>query len=95
MYAGVATALILRRPAAAQLPAGFEIADGPFKGTRESLRDYHVPTWFRDAKFGIWALWGPQRGVAGSIPENPWQADACIQEPGRNAAEALDPPHLR
>jgi alpha-L-fucosidase len=37
-----------------------DIAAGPFKGTRESLKDYQVPTWYRDAKFGIWAHWGPQ-----------------------------------
>jgi alpha-L-fucosidase len=37
-----------------------DIAAGPFRGTRESLRDYRVPTWYRDAKFGIWAHWGPQ-----------------------------------
>src|SRR5579871_2260886 len=40
-----------------------EIAPGPFKGTRESLRDWQVPDWFRDAKFGIWAHWGPQSGI--------------------------------
>ena len=26
----------------------------------ESLKNYECPTWFRDAKFGIWAHWGPQ-----------------------------------
>ena len=36
------------------------IAAGPFQGTRESLKSYQVPEWFRDAKFGIWAHWGPQ-----------------------------------
>ena len=36
------------------------IASGPFQGTRESLQAYEVPAWFRDAKFGIWAHWGPQ-----------------------------------
>src|SRR5437764_3344160 len=36
------------------------IAQGPFAGTRESLKSYQVPEWFRDAKFGIWAHWGPQ-----------------------------------
>ncbi|WP_372351216.1 alpha-L-fucosidase [Streptomyces sp. KL116D] len=25
-----------------------------------SLRRHHVPDWFRDAKLGIWAHWGPQ-----------------------------------
>lgn len=33
---------------------------GPFQPTAESLRAYEVPRWFRDAKFGIWAHWGPQ-----------------------------------
>jgi alpha-L-fucosidase len=37
-----------------------EILRGQFTGTRESLRAYQVPDWFRDAKFGIWAHWGPQ-----------------------------------
>jgi len=36
------------------------IQAGPFKGTRESLKAYRIPGWFRDAKFGIWAHWGPQ-----------------------------------
>src|SRR5437762_4783666 len=36
------------------------IAPGPFRGTRTSLASYRVPEWFRDAKFGIWAHWGPQ-----------------------------------
>ena len=36
------------------------ITPGPFKGTRESLREWQVPDWYRDAKFGIWAHWGPQ-----------------------------------
>jgi alpha-L-fucosidase len=36
------------------------IAKGPFEGTRESLKGYQIPEWFRDAKFGIWAHWGPQ-----------------------------------
>lgn len=36
------------------------IADGPFKPTDESLKQYQYPEWFRDAKFGIWSHWGPQ-----------------------------------
>lgn len=36
------------------------IAPGPFEGTRESLQAYRCPEWFRDAKLGIWAHWGPQ-----------------------------------
>ncbi|MDQ6675678.1 MAG: alpha-L-fucosidase, partial [Acidobacteriota bacterium] len=37
-----------------------EIANGPYQGTAASLKSYKVPEWFRDAKFGIWAHWGPQ-----------------------------------
>lgn len=31
-----------------------------FEPSWESLGSYVVPEWFRDAKFGIWAHWGPQ-----------------------------------
>jgi alpha-L-fucosidase len=41
-------------------PSGFGVAKGPFQPTWESLSNYQVPDWFRDAKFGIWAHWGPQ-----------------------------------
>ena len=33
---------------------------GKFQATWESLENYQVPEWFRDAKFGIWAHWWPQ-----------------------------------
>lgn len=33
---------------------------GKFEPTWESLAHYKTPDWFRDAKFGIWAHWGPQ-----------------------------------
>ena len=36
------------------------MAQGSFKPTWESLQQYKVPEWFRNAKFGIWAHWGPQ-----------------------------------
>jgi alpha-L-fucosidase len=44
-------------PSSAAAP---EIPPGPFAGSRESLKAYHVPDWFADAKFGIWNHWGPQ-----------------------------------
>ena len=50
----------LRLARAKSSPETLDIAPGPFKGTRESLRDYRIPDWYRDAKFGIWAHWGPQ-----------------------------------
>ncbi|MFZ4507287.1 MAG: alpha-L-fucosidase [Fimbriimonas sp.] len=31
-----------------------------FEPTWESLKQFQAPKWFRDAKFGIWAHWGPQ-----------------------------------
>jgi len=36
------------------------IAQGKFQPTWASLKQYQIPEWFRDAKFGIWAHWGPQ-----------------------------------
>lgn len=33
---------------------------GKFEPTWESLKQYQTPEWYRDAKFGIWAHWGPQ-----------------------------------
>ncbi|MGH9585381.1 MAG: alpha-L-fucosidase, partial [Acidobacteriaceae bacterium] len=44
-------------------PAGSAIPPGPFQGTRASLKHYEVPEWFRDAKFGMWAHWGPQSAI--------------------------------
>jgi alpha-L-fucosidase len=52
------------------------IAPGPFEPTWESLAQYQVPDWFRDAKFGIWAHWGPQ-----CQPERgDWYARGMYQE---------------
>src|SRR5512143_986691 len=36
------------------------IAPGPFQPEFESFAQYQCPEWFRDAKLGIWAHWGPQ-----------------------------------
>lgn len=36
------------------------IATGKFEPTWESLSQYKAPEWFKNAKFGIWAHWGPQ-----------------------------------
>ena len=65
------------------LPA---IQSGPFKGTRESLQAYEVPTWFRDAKFGIWAHWGPQ-----SAPEDgDWYARNMYRQGDRQYKTHLE-----
>ena len=37
-----------------------EMQTGKFDPNWESLKQYEIPEWFRDAKFGIWAHWGPQ-----------------------------------
>ena len=36
------------------------LPEGPFKPTDESMKQYQYPEWFRDAKLGFWAHWGPQ-----------------------------------
>lgn len=36
------------------------VAAGAWEPTVESLSAWECPEWFRDAKFGIWAHWGPQ-----------------------------------
>jgi len=51
-------------------------AEGPFKPHWESLQNYQVPEWYRDAKFGMWAHWGPQcQPEAGD-----WYARGIYQE---------------
>lgn len=37
-----------------------EVKSGPFSPEYESLGAWECPEWFKDAKFGIWAHWGPQ-----------------------------------
>jgi alpha-L-fucosidase len=53
------------------------IAAGLFQPTMDSLTNYHYPEWFRNAKFGIWAHWGPQ-----AVPmDGDWYARG-MYEPG-------------
>lgn len=52
------------------------MATGKYEPTWESLRQYETPEWFRDAKFGIWAHWGPQC-VEGS---GDWMARGLYEE---------------
>ena len=52
---------MLSGAAAACAATGPAQSAGPVAPTWQSLADhYRVPDWFRDAKFGIWAHWGPQ-----------------------------------
>lgn len=46
--------------AEAQQPKNLPIGKGPFKANDSSLKQYQYPEWFRDAKLGFWAHWGPQ-----------------------------------
>jgi alpha-L-fucosidase len=72
LLAAAAPSLTLRN-AFAQTPRQFpgqspatpplSVTPGAFTNTRASLRAYTTPDWFADAKFGIWAHWGPQSAV--------------------------------
>jgi alpha-L-fucosidase len=56
------------------------VEPGPFQPNWESLQAYRVPEWFPDAKFGIWAHWGPQ--AAGENGD--WYARRIYQDgPGQ------------
>ena len=35
------------------------IDKGPYTATMASLKDYTVPKWYEDGKFGIFIHWGP------------------------------------
>ncbi|MDQ1085545.1 alpha-L-fucosidase [Siphonobacter sp. SORGH_AS_1065] len=49
---------------------------GPFLPTWKSLEQFQTPNWFKDAKFGMWAHWGPQcQPEAGD-----WYARGMYQE---------------
>jgi len=57
------------------------IAAGPFKPDWDSLTNYQTPEWFRDAKFGIGANWGPQ-----CQPEQgDWYARSMYEEGSGNS----------
>lgn len=54
---------------------------GAFSPTDESLSKYQYPEWFRDAKLGFWAHWGPQ-----AVPrQGDWYArNMYMQGSGQN-----------
>ena len=53
-----------------------QMKEDSFKPNKKSLHDYKYPEWFRDAKFGIWAHWGPQ-----AVPrQGDWYARKMYQE---------------
>jgi alpha-L-fucosidase len=49
---------------------GIVIQAGPFSASDQSFKHYSCPEWFRDAKFGIWAHWGP----TSAIGDGDWHA---------------------
>ena len=54
------------------------VQSGQFEPTWQSLSQYKVPEWFRNAKFGIWAHWGPQC----QAEFGDWYARAMYEENG-------------
>ncbi len=61
------------------------ITPGPYAGTMDSLTNYACPEWFRDAKFGIWAHWGPQ-----AVPEEgDWYARKMYQQGSKDYEDHL------
>jgi alpha-L-fucosidase len=84
---GCSLATALAQTNALKLPP---IAEGPFKPDWNSLTNYQAaPEWFRDAKFGIWAHWGPQCQLEhgdwyarGMYEEGGWQYKLHVKEYG-------------
>ena len=71
-WMGVAAGAAPQRVFGARLP----IAKGPFLPEWDSLRQYKCPDWFRDAKLGIWSVWGPE-----CVPEQgDWYARHMYEE---------------
>lgn len=71
-----AAVIVAGGPACGQTTLSLPISPGPFQATMESLTNYHCPEWFRDAKFGIWAHWGPQ-----SVPmDGDWYARQMYEQ---------------
>lgn len=72
LLTGTVATLATWAVSAQQLP----VTKGPYQPTNESLKQYQYPAWFRDAKFGIWAHWGPQ-----AVPRmGDWYARAMYEE---------------
>jgi alpha-L-fucosidase len=74
--AALAGLLHISQSVCAQTELSLPISSGTFQPTMESLTNYHCPEWFRDAKFGIWAHWGPQ-----AVPmDGDWYARQMYQQ---------------
>jgi alpha-L-fucosidase len=60
LAAAIPAITLPRLAQAAGGPGQETMAAGPFSPGWASLTAYRTPDWFRNAKFGIWAHWGPQ-----------------------------------
>lgn len=81
-YASIA---ILATTSIAAVAQQLPINKGPYQPTEESLKQYQYPEWFRDAKFGIWAHWGPQ-----AVPrQGDWYARKMYEEGGADYKDHL------
>ena len=67
--------------AVAGVPATSDV-EGPYQPTSESFRQYQCPDWFRDAKFGIWAHWGPASvpGIGNGYPTDMYHQGTASYE---------------
>jgi len=76
---------LMAQPGSRSDAAALPIARGPFQPTLESLQRYQCPEWFRDAKFGIWAHWGPQ-----AVPmDGDWYARRMYEQGSGQYADHL------
>ncbi len=65
MAGRIASSVLLRTWICSLLTGTLAVAaSGPFQPTEALLKQYRCPEWFRDAKLGIWAVWGPE-----SVPQ--------------------------
>ena len=71
--AGLAAARAVR--GAGLPPSDTPIASGPYSPDG-SFESFQCPEWFRDAKFGIWAHWGP----TSAIGDGDWYARNMYME---------------
>jgi len=55
-YRSIKTALLISFVAMCQLSVQVQAEE--YTADWDSLKNYQVPEWYQDAKFGIWPIWG-------------------------------------
>ena len=90
--AALAAAFVMALPMQAQTRPDVAIEPGPFQPSWQSLEQWECPAWFSDAKFGIWAHWGPQCQAEsgdwygrGMYQEGSWQYKYHVEHYGSPA----------